>query len=212
MRVSVIHVGILLLLAVGAAAQPRLDFEEGRVSMTGGTPGGEVVLFLAAHDQMDVVVAEVQRAAIVRDDDGDGRVVFDLYPRVPKFAVWLAVDLRSGQYAVSRTPSWSIEAGEEPGSPVLERQVEGAAVVRGRGRQLTSLVVRPGVGAWRARVADGHAADRDGERDGAVSLSLSEHSPLAASPAAPPVLQHGDVVLIVNPQDLQFGVVRVGEK
>jgi hypothetical protein len=59
-------------------------------------------------------------------------------------------------------------------------------------------------------VGDGGANDSDGQNDGKIELALSSLRPLGARAETLPQLQPGDVVVLVDPGQMDVTALRFG--
>lgn len=96
-----------LLLSVAALAQPpvappAITFQPRSITVDGITAKGQVIGFSVAREVADDDVATVvRRTQVLTDDDGDGKVEWDLGRDVPLRSIWVAVDLATGQVAAA---------------------------------------------------------------------------------------------------------------
>jgi hypothetical protein len=207
---SIIALTVIVSSELPAATAPdlTLNVANGRVSVTGVTAGGEVVLVTVSRERQPYVKRLIRRDYYISDGDNDGAVSVDGV--VAEDAVWCAVDLATGRYATTAAP------GRFPLKPmVLPQQAvtrDGSGNPRridaGRGL-LEALLVRPHVGAWTATAGDGGASDADGQVDGRVSIDTSRMQPLGQSPPAPQVVTPGDTVVLIDPLDMEVFVSAV---
>lgn len=187
---------------------PAIAFGASAVTASGITPGGRVVFFAVTQEVSEDEVITLRRRDSVRsDDDGDGVVSFDLGgPPAPR-AIWLAVDLATGAYALT-TPN---------GDPPVQVAFEGGGLISGAPLEASDsivdartlqevLLVRPGVSAWARTVADGGESDGDGKSDGfvqAVLDSLLSIDVEGESPVAPSRFVAQDLVFSFSPISLE---------
>lgn len=200
-----------LLGATPAAGQVTLRLEPEAVVAEGVSPGGWAVFFavnrepVRYHDRYETV------REVVVDEDGDGVVVLEVASGVAFKSVWAVVDGATGEGAVAAPEGFGLRELELVPGRVISGLAGG-----GEGLQLTRtwvevLLVRPGVGAWGRRILDGWEADGDGRPSGGVVAALEALEPVApTSEVAPEHLQGGDVVLLLMPETLEHGVLRLG--
>jgi hypothetical protein len=202
---------ICVLLARSSAAPPlSLNANPTAFVATGVSAHGQVVLVGISRgiDPEDDVVSIHRQAEVLADDDGDGSVTLDLGRSVPQHSMWIAVDLTSGSAAFAAPPWFRLRnvawrghgAMHGPSRDVIEDNRPYAEV----------FVVRPGVGAWTSRVGDGGPTDADGVPNGKLQAALDAMTPLPGSPAAPAQFQPSDVVILMDPNALEFTVARAG--
>ena len=178
-----------------AAASPGIVFERTSLTVSGLTPGGNAVLFSVAWDSEDGAPQLVRRESMLPDSNGDGQVQKDLGKGIPQRSVWFAVDLESGQYTIALPGRYALD--EAPFPPRLG--ADGSSHLDFHRTFIQAVLVRPGVGAWGARVRDGRSSDPDAMRNRFVRVHLNRMWPLGDSPPAPQAMEAGDVLLIVDP-------------
>lgn len=197
-----------LLLPLGAMAlPPRISFEPDAVVADGITPKGRVVWFSIARVVEQRSAAIVPRIELVTEDDGDGKVRYDLPDGVPVRSIWFAVDLATGEAGVAAPEEFGLEEG----------QISARAVSASFGRFeldrgfVYLVLVRPGVGAWRLRAGDGGAYDEDGEPDGTLRAPFAGLEGIGDDPLPPPLsLAPRDLLLVIDPNRMDFLRYQVG--
>lgn len=206
---------LILLATLGVAvsasllSQPAITFEEKAVVARGLSPGGQAVLFGVAREPQGFHSRVVRRAHIATAD-GAGEARLDLEQPVPARSIWLAADLVSGLFRTA-TPG---------GSPAKEIVVPVNAIeTLGPGRSgrvrsdlgfIEILYIRPLQGAWVLAVGDGGESDEDRAADSSIAAALDRMAPVGSSPAAPADFVVGDILLVVDPRELQFFAARLG--
>jgi hypothetical protein len=132
---------------------------------------------------------------------------------VPPRSVWAVVDLTTGDYALAAPQGSDLRQVDAP-----SRGLGAAARFLDQdGRYLDVLLIRPesgpdgveAAGLWGLRVGDGGEQDADGVADSRISLAFAELWPLADSPPAPEALAPKDVLLGVDPENLQIYAVQL---
>jgi len=214
-RLNLTGFGLLLcgFLASGSTAvaqtpPPSLAFGSSEVVASGVTPGGRVVFFAVTQEISEDEVATLHRRDGVRiDADGDGVVSFDLGGPVAQRAIWLAVDLATGAYALTTPngdpPSQSVFVGE---GLVLGAPVGAPDSIEDARTFLEVLLVRPGVAAWARTVADGGTTDADAKVDGAVEAAIdafSQIDPDTGAIPAPTRFAAQDLVFSFDPMSME---------
>jgi hypothetical protein len=194
----------------GSPQPLAITFQTTSVTVEGVTAKGQVVGFSVAREiAQDDVATVVRRSRALMDDDGDGKVQWDLGREVPLRSVWVAVDLATGQVATAAPE----------GYPLRRVDWRGLGIVRGDPRSdrvedarsfAEVLLVRPGVGAWRLTVGDGSEADDDGLPDGRLAAALDRMSPVAGTAEAPSRFDPKDVLVLVDPNRMELTVVQAG--
>lgn len=200
-------VGLFLLASPLSAAPPEISFEPEAVVARGITSKGRAAWFSVAREISRRSINVVPRHGITVDEDGDGAVRLELGQEVPLRSIWFAVDLATGEAAVAAPE----------GFPLLEMGLPGNAIPAALNRlelerRFACLVlVRPGVGAWQLRVGDGGESDEDGEPDGTLRAALSSLTAVEeGGPPPPERFSPRDVLLIIDPERLEFATVRIG--
>ena len=189
--------------------KPGLAFEERAVVASGLTAKEKVVWFGVEHR----IDADFSRELVRRFDladvgaDGTARLALQQPPAPRSF--WVAVDLKSGEYALAAPEGYRIR---RPLKPSQLRAAAGAGsdgIVDDR-RYLIGLVVRPGEGAWSFAGGDGGDQDADGRSDGRVRFDLDRLTPLPGSPAPPKKVMGSDLWIIIDPLKMEIAVHKGG--
>lgn len=191
-----------------AAAVPVVTFEETAVVASGLAPAARVAWFSVAREPGDYVGRIVRREAVMTDDDGDGAVRLELDASLPPVSVWFVVDLADGGLTVAVPDGAPFR--ERVFDPGLLRQ-EIAGVVRGLRDErlyLLAFLARPGAGAWTVALGDGGHHDDDRTPDGFVQAAFAAMEPVDGSLIPPEALAAGDVVVLVDPNALDFAAVQ----
>ncbi len=75
------------------------------------------------------------------------------------------------------------------------------------------LVIRPGAGpgagVWHLYVGDGGPSDEGGSPNGLLEAALDRMEPLAGSPPPPQTFQKDDIVLLLDPDQLEMTLVKM---
>jgi hypothetical protein len=202
---------VVALAALPAHTQPTIGFEENVIVAKGVTPGGSVVWFGIARERPGRITRVVRRDSVLPDSDGDGLVRLDLERSVAVQSIWAAVDLTSGAFVVATPEGMPRREVTMPGNS-FRRNPRGAVEALQDSREfLEILVVRPGEGAWSLSVGDGGSSDADMQPDGSIQASLASMQPLQASKGALDQLLPGDVVVVVDPRQMEFYAATFGK-
>ncbi len=196
---------LLFLTPLAAAAQPAISFEDQAVVVSGGTPGGEVIVWSVYRERVAGISTRVGRFHQRVAADAGGSARLDLGVGVPELSVWAAVDLATGQSAIGTPGSFALTT-IDPSARRIDRALGRLAVDR---HSLELLLVRPGVGSWRLAIHDGGPDDEDGAYDGSLRASLAALLPDAKSGEAPRQFLKGDLVVAVDPTDLQLFTLQI---
>ncbi|HEY0510864.1 MAG TPA: hypothetical protein VGH73_03110 [Thermoanaerobaculia bacterium] len=202
-----------LLIAGAASAQttPSFSFEDSAVVAGGMTPGGSVIWFGVEYQVDASFSTDVFQHFDAGTAAADGTARLDLGRSLVPHAIWVAVDLASGRYAMSGTrggrllradPS-SVSSLVPGGGTVSDQIVDHRPYILG-------LAVRPGVGAWSFGGGDGGSRDLDGASNGSLSFALSQFDPLPGSPAAPAQAGAADLWFVIDPAKMQVSVQKDG--
>ncbi len=187
---------------------PAISFDSGGVTATGVTPKGRIVWFSVAREFSRHALTIVARQEIVADEDGDGAVRFKLEGEVPEQSYWFAVDLESGAYAVAAPAGYELRRADLP-----ERALPAELAHFELDRPFVyAVLVRPKVGAWRLRAGDGGEADEDGAPDGTLRARLQALESLGESPPPPEKLAPGDLLLVVDPNEMEILTAELGRR
>ena len=213
--VAAAAISLFVLVVPGHAAEPlTIEFSERGVSASAVTPHGQVVLFGVAREPSATRPAyprSVRRVAVLTDDDGDGTVHHDLGQDVPLLGMWVVVDLTTGGFAAAPSP------GYEPARIVITPDV---ARHDNNGQlkklewpfaEMEMLLVRPGTGAWRLYAAKHSALDENAASDEPLRVDIDAFEPIGATASSPKNFRKGDVVALIDPRWMQFGVIEVGQ-
>jgi hypothetical protein len=202
---------VLGLAALPASAQPAIGFEESAVVAKGVTPGGSVVLFGIARERPGRITQVVRRDTVLPDADGDGAVRLDLGRPVATQSIWAAVDLGTGAFAVATPDGMPRREVALPGESFRRGPRGAVEALQGAREFLEILIVRPGEGAWSLSVGDGGDSDADLQPDGSIQAALASMRPLQAAKAALDELLPGDVVVLIDPRQLEFYAATFGK-
>jgi hypothetical protein len=209
---SVLALGALLTPAYSPAVQAEpfgLAFAGENVVATGATAKGQVVFFGVTREVAPDDVVEVNRKVdVLTDDDGDGHVSFPFGRAIPPRSAWVAVDMASGSFEAAAPEGFRLKKVNFRGKGIGRRPDNRDSVVDARALA-ELLVVRPGVGAWHLYLGDGGPSDEDGTPDGRLEAALDRMEPLAGSPPPPATFQKDDVILVLDPDQLEMTLVKM---
>jgi hypothetical protein len=212
----------VLLVSLAAASMSHaaertpltIRFSDGAITAEGVTAGGSVVFFAMTRDLVQAqppLYGPRQYMEIVRDDDRDGSVRLAV-SRNATLGVWAVVDMASGAHGIAPTP------GYEPERVVFLPQVlknDNAGQLRKLEwpfAEIELLLVRPGDGAWRLSASKYSGRDENKNSHAPLRIDVTSMEAVGASAAAAPHnFKPGDVVVVMNPRWMQYGVVEVGK-
>ena len=207
---------LLLSLSTAAPAQtegpkaPEISFQQRSVTVDGITAQGQVVWYSVAREVAeDDVATLVRRSGVRSDEDGDGKVSWDLEGDVPLRSLWVAVDLATSRLAVAAPEGYPLRRVEWRGRGLGRDDARAADRVEDLRTYADVLLVRPGEGAWRLTAGDGSPQDDEGAADGKLAVALDRMRPVEgiAGEAAPPA-RFGvkDVVVLIDPNRMELVV------
>jgi hypothetical protein len=197
----------LVAFAQAASGQStaQLSFETSAVVASGLTPGDSVAWFGVEYRVDAEFSGDITQHFDVGTVAADGTVRLDLTQPVADRSLWAAVDLGSGQYAVSGANGYQVSKPAQAAQLVAGNGTVSDAIFDQR-PYLIGMVARPGTGAWSFAGGDGGPRDLDGAADGQLSFALNQLDPLAGSPAAPMQSAPGDLWFIVDPYAMELSV------
>lgn len=190
------------------AASPALTVDSSAVSIANVRPGASVALAGVATIPKPLFPGGASYCRIVTDADGDGRIAFAPSDGVAWRSLWVAVDLDTGAYSIAtpeRYPARPMAAPQE----VVRRGNFGQMNRWWHERAvLNLLVVRPGEGAWMLSASKGSNVDDDKQnhRPGFGTV-LDSFSPVTGSTPAPKHFRRGDVIVALDPINLEYYVL-----
>jgi hypothetical protein len=210
---AVLSIAALAMSVPARASSLLLTFGERSVTVSGSTPGGDVVLFDIAKEASNSAVpvpTKTGQAVVLHDGDHDGTVLFERERPVPLMAIWVAVDLASGQWVANGSPGFeaqtiSLESVAKRDSAEQLRKL--SALVP----EMDVLLVRPGTGAWRVYAAKTSTIDENAHGGRALQVDVREMVPLSGSLPRLESIRQGDVIALIEPQSMRFAVQEVGK-
>lgn len=201
-----------LFIVPPAGAELAVTFEPNEVRITGVTPGKGIAVLNVSRYPRPWSEAIVPRAAILRDEDGDGVVEVSPPDGLAWKSIWAVVDGFTGEFIVATPEDFPargvvFDAAEQirPGPGGLLTRV-----VANR-QDLHLMLVRPRVSAWHAVVSDGGPADDDEDFDGRVRIDVTTARNLLGDPDRPGRIQPGDVLVAIDPRHMVFFAVGLAE-
>jgi hypothetical protein len=192
---------VLCLFALPCVAAPVLTFRTDGVDISNLAPGATVVLFAVQQEpDLDHLKTRTFESSLT-DDDGDGRVTFEA--NVKPRSIWVIADITGGEVTTASPVGLGLKP--IPGSALRSPQS-----ISLRGDLLEFFYFRPGVGAWRQTVVDSAATDIDGEPDGLGTISFDLLRAVDDSTSQPAHYEHGDILVAINPLDLNGYILGAG--
>ncbi len=199
---------LILLIGLPSDATPSLSVEADRVIASGLAAHGEAILLSVSRQRIPWMHRIVHRTDLLTDSDGDGEISLRLDDPVADQSLWILVDLTTGGW-IAATPNGGAPRHVDSVLAADTSRAAGRSEVSADRQQLHLMVVRPGIGAWQARLSDGGASDFDGASDGRLQATLGDLAPIGASPAAVSRFQPGDLLVGIDSTLLEYSVVRI---
>jgi hypothetical protein len=192
-----------------AAQTPSVTVDEFGVRIGGITPGGSAVVLSTSRGTFRGHLDIRSDARLILDADGDGVIQYTPERPVELRSVWAAVDFTTGAYAVAAPPGFPLYVREWQEAS-FRKDADGAIVGLARSiPRLVFLLVRPGKGAWLLRAADGGAGDRDGAKNGDLTVAFEDLVAVDGKEKAPKDVKEGDAVIAIDPGQLDVFVTGV---
>jgi hypothetical protein len=199
--------------ALSTSAAPALEIrfapQDSTVTVMGLTPGGSVAVLGVSRIYHDFETILVRTAKVLADNDGDGQVALEA--EVSPNAIWVSIDLTSGELFAVTPPGGEVHDGMAL-APVIEVQSSTSLRrLRAESKALDLLMVRFGRGVWFGIVCDGAAGDADETQDGLLRVDRSAFRRLAGPDDAPGSMTSSDLVVAVDPDTLRVFSKRIGQ-
>lgn len=193
-----------------ASAPATISFTSDAVQIGPVSPGGTVYAFSVAREPQGYHTNVVPREALLADENKDGIVEWRVGKSVPLRAIWLAVDLVSGDATAALSPGYRAKAIRLTDDHV-KKDVRGDITdLAYPGSLIEMIVVRPGTGVWAQTVGYRSTTDTGTVR-GRVGLPVERFKARANTKAPPPAkLQRGDVVFLLNSGRAEYTLYTVG--
>jgi hypothetical protein len=188
--------------------EPKLSVDGAVVTAKNFKEGATILFFgvgLDANGRYSTALVHRVRSS---DDDGDGSVSITS-PWATRRAVWTAIDLSRGSYSIG-TPN-----GYQPGSLKLvtlkKNDVGEELVVEMIAPYVEVVFIRPGEGSWRASAFEGGQGDGDDQANHRLDISADAMTPLDGSGEAPKHFKEGDLIVGVDPIQMNYFLIEVGK-
>jgi hypothetical protein len=206
---SLVLVELLISLASWAQSTgPAIAFEDRAVVASGLSPGKSMVWF-GVERLVDADYSSTLYHHYTTDTAAsDGTVRLTLDRAVAAASIWVAVDVDTGQFAVSAPVISHLH--RIPQGPSALSPGAGAASDKFLDTRtyLLGLAVRPGQGAWLFGGGDGGPRDLDKSANGRLSFALDQFDPLPSSPAAPAKAGGTDLWFVIDPAAMQIAIFK----
>jgi hypothetical protein len=178
-----------------AAATPAVQFGKRTVTVSGVSPGTDVVVFgvikipLLSYSRLQRFQAVVSAA---KDGSASAQTDFD----IPVTSVWVVADLRTGQVTLA-TPRPRGVATVPIGHSVIRGNADHFSFDRSF---LDLIYVHAGEGAWIWHAVDGGAGDEDGP-NGMTTIDIAKAIHIAGQ-SSPKVFSPGGTLVAIDFEDL----------
>ncbi|HEY0140962.1 MAG TPA: hypothetical protein VGF48_08700 [Thermoanaerobaculia bacterium] len=192
----------------------RVEFRDRAIEISDVTRDGRIVVFGVAREMTNTtppIERVVRHVQIVEDADGDGVVRYELDRAVPARGMWAFVDLASGASAALPSPGYEPVRLDLAGGAVKHDNAGQLRKLEWPLSELALLLVRPGDGVWLLNTARHARLDENGSGDGPLRIDVAAMKPLGNSSAAPHNFKPGDIVVVMHPRWMEFGLEEVGK-
>jgi hypothetical protein len=217
---SAVRAAALLLLGGIASAEapvpgPALVFSGQGVQVRGMTPGGTVAWFGVGRVVVESAETFVERVEL-GTVDAQGQATLAMLggvPAVPRPSLWLAIDVKTGAYALDGPPGFPARRFDlAPGAIRPAAGGLGSDRLVDSGDPIEVVLVRSGQGVWSKRVGRGGMDDVSDPADSQLQVALEKLDVLGKGAAAPQKVSAGDLVFVVRPRTLEIGIATVGAR
>ena len=197
-----------VLQAAAPASGPSVVLSRKSVTVTGITPGADVVFFGAGMDQDGFTSTLSRWCRIVKDDDKDGAVTFVPANDIPPKFILVVADARNGQFTIASPEGFSTRRPVRKkeflanASGVIER-------IASPGPSADAIYIHPGGGIWNVRSWDGAPEDGDHQPNGVTVLSLADFKPLGTPGEKPAAFAPGGTLFVVDFEEFTIDAVHL---
>ena len=205
-----VTLAVLVLPAVAdpAPAPPPFAAHLGAqsIDVSGATANGDVLIFGSSITRESFTPKFAHISGVVTASIS-GDVTFTPPRAIATSSIWVAVDMETGAWALAIPP----------GSPALAIPIPPNLLKRGGNAKVEQLqlpfefsdaaLIRPGKGAWKVVAVDNGRRDTDGRANGSVSVALESFTELRPDKKPPHELTKNDVLIVIEPQTLEYFIV-----
>lgn len=206
-RTTAVLAALLLLAALPAAASIGGQVAGSQLHVAGAKPGGSIVVVAAIRETSRTRPVSLDRVVRTLTADTAGTADLDYGREIPIASIWAVVDQSSGSYAVVTPGDYPRREKPFTGS-ILKHATPGEAIdqLTTNSLILQMLWVRPGNGggSWFVTASDGAANDEDRQPNGEVVTSTTLFAPIDAKEKPPKKLKTDDVVILIDPFEMNF--------
>jgi hypothetical protein len=192
----------------GFAAVPSVTLAADRLIIRDLQPGATVAIFGVARESVAYMSHVIARRDLLMDDDHDGKIEYAPPHGIALRSIWLVADIATGDVSVASPVGYEPmdSQGLSPGQ-VKSVKLTGSLLEVAR-PHVHVFLVRPKRGVW-FLVALGHGTEPDPPRAN-LRIDMSKLNPLRAEFAkAPAALTPGDIVLIIDEDQMQYSITRI---
>lgn len=174
--------------------EPELTIAGNEIVISNVTPGAVVTVAGAMQTTLNYVAFEwINSTELVADPTGSA--TWTLEWQVPTLSVWVAVDRSTGKFATLAVADPTTQQRSFTVSPLVEISSVGEAFLMISPARQDVILVRPGVGSWKATTEP----DTSGGTNFAINpLVASGLVGLGETTALPPTPQVGDVLVAID--------------
>jgi hypothetical protein len=198
-RLAVPFFVLFLFVTVTASADLGLRLDATGAAVTGATPGKSVVIYGFAH-QEENYSGTIVRYEEILTSDGFGAAVWPM-ERISNRSLWFAVDVSTGQIAVTTPEGFPLRRLETPAELVSRKDL--AARLELPFAYSEVLLVRPEAGAWIQSANRGGSHDLKVKR-GVLTVEPRSFRKMKGAEPGPPKIEKGDVIVVIDPYALTF--------
>jgi len=199
----------LAITTHAAATTLSVTFQGSAVEVTGATPHGNVVLSGVALEPRGYYSRLNVFHDVLEDTDGDG-VVRKEYSGITIWkSVWSAVDLQSHTWIGALPERSPGRLPEQTPAGAIEQSIDPVTYLVQPGELVELVYIRPTGDVFQAQVVDGGSDDGDGEANEQVKVSIDAFDQVAGTGQKPAAFQAGDLIFVVNSDDLSLTAVKV---
>lgn len=195
--------------AASPASGPTVLLSAKSVTVTGITPGADVVFFGAGLEPDGFTSVLSRWCRIIRDDDKDGVVTYVPKDAIPAKFILAVADARNGQFTIASPEGFSVRRPSRArsylsnGSGPVDR-------IASPGPSADAIYIHPGGGIWNVRLLDGSPEDADHQPNGVTVLTLADFKPLGGSSGEKPSsFVPGGTLLVIDFEEFTIDAVHL---
>jgi hypothetical protein len=197
---------LLLASTASAATNPiTLRFESKAAVATGATPGKPVKFFAVSNDSQEYF-ADIRRIEAVVIASAEGTARLDVEAGVAGRAVWFAVDVHAGEYAVASPGGFALRRLAWPTEMLETKHATRGDVLNIPFPEADVAIVRHDGSSWSVKATKGARHDLDGKVTGRRMLLAPSSLKKRSGDGDPTLteLRDKDLLIVVDPYSLVF--------